>query len=177
MSIIKDTFFGGAEKKAAEAQERGLDRSIEEFAKGTKQAREDVMSLYPSAENNLQAGAQGALDVMGQFLPQQADVFQQGNMNAQSQIAGGLPQIQNALMGGAIDYSQFQPKQVNYDPSVFSQQLPEMQTTEQALAPEAQIYGPQPAGQFNPNNFLGGRFGAGGSFNNGGFNMQNTRMR
>lgn len=172
MSIIKDTFFGGAETKAAEATERGLERSMEAFAEGTDKARSDIMNLYPSAESSLRQGAQGALDVMGQFLPQQADVFQQGNMNAQSQIAAGLPQIQNALMGGAVDYSQFQPKQINYDQGIFNQQLPDVQTSQEALAPA-----PAQPNQFKPNNFLGGRFGNGGAFNNGGFNMQNMRMR
>jgi hypothetical protein len=184
MNIIKDTFFGGAEKKAAAAQERGLDRSIEEFAKGTEKARSDVMSLYPSAENNLKQGAQGALDVMGQFLPQQANVFQQGNMNAQNQISAGLPQIQNALMGGAVDYSQFQPQQINYDQSIFSQQLPEMQTSQQALNPEPSMNSQQVP--FNPggippgataNSFLSGRMGNGRPFNSSGFNMQNMRIR
>jgi len=179
MSIIKDTFFGGAEKKAAQATERGLERSIEAMRVGADRARGEIMDLYPAAEESMRQGSQGALDVMGQFLPQQANVFQQGNMNAQGQLAAGLPQIQNALMGGAVDYSQFQPQQINFDRGVFNQQLPQMQTSQQALNPEPAT--PQggamgPFQGFNANSFLGGGFGSGGPFNGSTFG-QNMRIR
>ena len=98
-------------------------------------------------------------------------------MNAQNQLAAGLPQIQNALMGGAVDYSQFQPQQINFDQGVFNQQLPDTQTSQQALAPEPPPMGPIQQNPFGPNSFLGGRTGNGGGFNNSVFNMQNMRMR
>lgn len=175
MTIVKDTFFGGAEKKAAQAQERGIERQIEESAKGTDEARKQVMALYPAAEESLNKGAQSALDVFGQFLPQQASVFQQGNMGGQQQLAAGLPQIQNALMGGTVDYSQFQPQEIQYDQGIFNQQLPDVQTSNDALNPSAGMSAqqmPQPAPNFGQgalNFFSGG--------NNGSFGMNNRRLR
>ena len=169
MSIVKDTFFGGAEKKAAKASQKGIEAGQRRIEEGTKQARSDIMNLFPSAEANAQKGYQSALDVFGQFMPQQADVFQQGNVAAQNQILAGMPQAQNALMGGAVDYSQFQPTQLNYDPSMFQQQLPEYQTSQQALDPTSgmtaqQIQNrtsmqPQQQNPFDALSGFGGRFG------------------
>jgi len=63
--------------------------------------------------------------VFGQSLPAQMDTFQQGNIGAQQAILSGLPQIQNALMGGNVDYSGFQPYQTQMpDTGFFNQQLP-----------------------------------------------------
>jgi len=137
MSIIKDTFFGGAEKKAAKATQRGIESGQKRIEEGNKQAREDIFNLFPSAEANSQKGYQSALDVFGQFMPQQAQTFQQGNVAAQNQILAGMPQAHNALMGGQVDYSQFQPTQLDYDASMFQQQLPDYQTSQQALSPLA----------------------------------------
>ena len=122
-------------KRAAQSAKDTSSAQIAATTKATNQARGDVMSLFPSAEANSQKGFQSALDVFGKFLPQQAQTFQQGNVAAQNQILAGMPQVQNALMGGAVDYSQFQPTQLNYDPSMFQQQLPDYQNSQQALNP------------------------------------------
>jgi len=193
-------------KKAAGAAVDTSDAQIQATQNATNKARGDLFKLFPSAEANAQQGSQAALDVFGQFMPQQANTFQQGNMNAQNQILAGMPQAQNALMGGAVDYSQFQPKKINFDASMFQQQLPDFQNSQQALDPNAGMtseeiqlatanqppspYGPgfSPFNQGaldniggarvnSPNSFLGGRFGNGGGFNNGSFNMQNMRIR
>lgn len=111
MSIIKDTFFGGAEKKAAKAQQQGIERGIEATQAATAQARQDLGELFPQARQDLQQGFQGALDVFGSVVPQQSDIFQQGNIGAQQAILAGLPQMQNAILGGQIDLSALQPSQ------------------------------------------------------------------
>jgi hypothetical protein len=126
MSFITDTFFGGAEKKAAKAQEEGLERSQEFVQAGTEQARQDLFKLFPAAQQNVQQGFQGALDVFGQALPAQAQTFQAGNVAAQQQLLSGLPQFQNAILGGNIDFSQLQPTQLQRpDLGFFQQQLPQ----------------------------------------------------
>jgi len=158
-----------ASKDAARASGAASDAQIAETRRATEQARGDLFNLFPAAEANAQKGYQGALDVFGQFMPQQAQTFQQGNVAAQNQILAGMPQAQNALMGGAVDYSQFQPTQLNYDPSMFQQQLPEYQTSKQAMDP---TYGmtsqqvqnltsmqPQQQNPFNALSGFGGRFG------------------
>lgn len=121
--------------KAADASTASTSAQIAATKAATDQARGDLFNLFPSAEANSQKGYQSALDVFGQFMPQQAQTFQQGNMAAQNQILAGMPQAHNALMGGAVDYSQFQPTQLNYDSNMFQQQLPDYQNSQQALDP------------------------------------------
>lgn len=125
MSIIKDTFFGGAEKKAAKAQQKGIEKGIEATERAAKQARQDLFNIFPQSRQDIQQGFQGALDVFGQSLPAQTQAFQQGNVGAQQTLLAGLPQIQNALLGGAIDFSQLQPQRLDIDTSFFQQQLPQ----------------------------------------------------
>lgn len=138
MSIIKDTFFGGAEKKAAKAQQKGIEKGIQATQQATNQARQDINRLYPAAQENLLAGFQGALDVFGQSLPAQTQAFQQGNVNAQQSLLAGLPMMQNAILGGQIDYSQLQPRQVNVNTDFFSQQLPQFTSGFEAQQPAQQ---------------------------------------
>lgn len=126
MSIITDTFFGGAEKKAAKAQQKGIEKGIQTTKAAADQARGDLFRLFPAAQQNAQQGFQGALDVFSQSLPAQTQAFQQGNVGAQQQLLAGLPLMQNAILGGQIDYSQLQPYQVQTpDTGFFNQQLPE----------------------------------------------------
>jgi len=113
MTYIKDTFFGGAEKDAAKSQEKAFRDAQQITREATEQARGDLFSLYPSAQQAGQQGFQGALDVFSQSIPQQQQALTQGNVGAQQAILSGLPQMQNALLGGNVDYSQFQPVQVN----------------------------------------------------------------
>lgn len=131
-----------ASKRAANTALNTQGQQMAATDAGVQQARGDLFNLFPSAEANSQKGYQSALDVFGQFMPQQASTFQQGNMGAQNQILAGMPQQHNALMGGAVDYSQFQPTQIDYDPSIFQQQLPDYQTIDQAMNP-AGVIGPQ----------------------------------
>lgn len=128
VSGIKDTFFGGAQKKEAKAQQKGFERQIETIREGQEQARGDVMSLFPQARESLSGGFQSALDVFGQALPQQAQVFQGGNVAAQQTLIDAFPQIQNALLGNQVNMSAFQPYRANYDLSFANQTLPTQQT-------------------------------------------------
>ena len=127
MSIIKDTFFGGAEKKAAKSQQQGIERGIQATEKGVREAKAAVMPLFGQARTDLNQGFQGALDVFGQSLPAQVQAFQGGNVGAQEQLIAGLPLFQNAILGGQVDFSQLQPTQVQTpDLGFFQQQLPRL---------------------------------------------------
>lgn len=145
MSIIKDTFFGGAEKKAAKAQQKGIEAGIAETRRASEQARGDLFNLFPAAQQNANLGFQRALDVFGQSLPAQTQAFQQGNVGAQQQLINALPQYQNALFGAPVDYSQFQPTQIQSpDLSFFQQQLPQFTDSEAALKRQQQNTGVNP---------------------------------
>jgi hypothetical protein len=137
-SLVGAVASRNASKRAANTAANTQDRQMAATAAGIKKARGDLFNLFPTAEANSQKGYQSALDVFGKFMPQQASTFQQGNMAAQNQILAGMPQQHNALMGGQVDYSQFQPSQVNYDPSIFQQQLPQYKSIDDAMNP---IYG------------------------------------
>ncbi len=155
-AVVGAAASSNASKRAAASGADTANAQMGATDAAIQRARGDLFKLFPSAEDNAQKGYQGALDVFGQFMPQQADTFQQGNVAAQNQILAGMPQAHNALMGGAIDYSQFQPTQIDYDPSVFQQQLPDYQSTGDALGFDApggmNFIGPQQ----NPTNALMG---------------------
>jgi hypothetical protein len=125
MSIIKDTFFGGAEKDAAKAQQKGIEAGIEATKEATAQARGDIGRLFPQAQASLTQGLQGAIDLFGQTVPQQLSSFQQGNIGAQQAILSGLPQMQNAILGGSVNLGGLQPFQVQgIDTGFLNQEVP-----------------------------------------------------
>lgn len=128
MSVIKDTFFGGAEKKAAKAQTKSLEEAQRLIRQGVAEAKKDITPLFAGARQSGQQGFQGALDVFGQTLPQQAQAFQGGNVAAQQALLAGFPQFQNAILGGQVDLSGLQPFQPQLPDFSFSQQqLPQLQ--------------------------------------------------
>jgi len=134
-ALIGAAASSDSSKRAANTAENTQGRQMAATDAGVQQARGDLFNLFPTAEANSQKGYQSALDVFGKFMPQQASTFQQGNMAAQNQILAGMPQQHNALMGGQVDYSQFQPSQVNYDPGMFQQQLPQYKSIDDAMNP------------------------------------------
>ena len=132
MTKLLDPFFGGSERKAAKAQTKALEQGQQFVRQGQQQARQDIQQIFPQAQQSLQQGFQGALDIFGQSIPAQTNVFQQGNLAAQQSIAAGLPQFQNAILGGQVDFSQFQPRQLQTpDLSFLQRQLPQLAQAQQ----------------------------------------------
>ena len=148
MGFITDTFFGGAEKDAAKKQVKGIERGQDFIRQGTQEARQDIRNIFPAAQQALQGGFQGASNIFGQALPQQANLFQQGNLAAQQQIAQGLPQFQNAILGSPVDFGQFQPTQIQQPDFGFLQN--QQFQTQNPFTPPEPIMGPQ------QNNVFGG---------------------
>ena len=107
--------------KASKAQQAGADKATAETRRAADEARADIFKLFPASQDALSTGYQGASDIFGQSAPQQADIFQQGNVAAQQQIAAGMPQFQNAILGGHVDYNQFQPTQLEQPDFSFMQ--------------------------------------------------------
>jgi len=117
-----------AAKDAQSDRLKGLKAAERLQQEGIDQARTDINRLFPQAMQVQRGGYQGALDVFGQSLPAQTDVFQQGNVGAQQAILAGLPMAQAAILGGQIDYSGLQPFQAQTpDLSFFQQTLPVVQ--------------------------------------------------
>ena len=124
-AIAGQVISSKATKKATKAQVAAGDRAAATTAAGTKQARDDLFRLFPSAQEAGQQGFQGALDVFNQSVPAQQQAFQGGNVAAQNQILAGLPQMQNALFGNQVDFSQLQAfNPAQQDLGFLNQQLP-----------------------------------------------------
>ena len=138
-SILGAITGSKASSKAAKASKAGSDAALRHQKEAASQARGDLLTMFPNAQRTGQEGFQGALDVFGQSLPAQTDSFMQGNVGAQNAILAGMPQMQNAILGGNVDYSQFQPFQMEQpDLSFFNQTLPQTQyAQDQASAADA----------------------------------------
>lgn len=121
-AVIGGVASNKASKKAAKASVKSSDASIRATQQAAEEARGDVNRLFPQAQQVANQGFRGALGVFGESVPAQFDVFQQGNVGAQQQVLAGLPQIQNAILGGNVDLSGLQPFQVQNVPTDFLQQ-------------------------------------------------------
>jgi hypothetical protein len=140
-AIVGGISSRNATKASVRASEQAGEKSSQQIAASTAQARNDLFKLFPAAQENAQRGYQGALDVFNQALPQQAGVFQAGNVAAQNQLLAGMPQYQNAILGAPVDYSQFQATQLQQPSFDFANQ--QLQYTDP--------YAPPPQQQFQSN--------------------------
>lgn len=148
MSIIKDTFFGGAEKKAAQAQQQGLEQAQRISQQAAAQARGDIMNLFPQAQQTGRQGFQQALDVFSQTLPQQTQAFTSGNVAAQNALLAGLPAMQSAILGTPSQPLDLQAFQFQPDLSFANQTLASLQNQEQNQGQANQTAPPTMQGNF-----------------------------
>lgn len=144
--IAKDTFFGGAAKKAGEALEKSAERSQEIVSQGVEAAKGEIRPLFARAGQAGQQGFQAGLDIFRQTLPQQAQAFQGGNVAAQQSLLAGLQPFQQAILGGQIDLSGLQP---------FQSQPVDFSFAQQQQLPQLQNLPPQQTQQAQPNPLTG----------------------
>jgi hypothetical protein len=132
-----------ASGKASDASKSGQSAALRASEQAGERARAAAIPLFDASQRNALAGFQGALDIQGQFAPEQMRVFQEGNMQAQNTMRGGLdPQIA-AILGGNVDLSGLQAQQVQTpDASMFQQQLPEFSQMIDVLPTQAAQYIP-----------------------------------
>jgi soluble cytochrome b562 len=114
-SVAGGLLSNNASKKAASQQSRSDKKARAAVKDAAEQARADIFDRVDTAEDYSRQGYQDALDVFAQTIPQQANTFTQGNINAQQAILAGLPQIQNAILGAPINYNAFQPTAITPD--------------------------------------------------------------
>ena len=125
---IFDAVFGSGGDDASDAQAAENEANRQFLREGFGQARIDIAKNFPIIEQNQLLGAQGALDVIGRAVPAQIDVFQQGNVAAQTRLGQGLTQRQNAILGSPVDLSFAQDAQkFSFDPSSVQAKLPSFQ--------------------------------------------------
>jgi hypothetical protein len=105
MGWVKDTFLGGAEKKAAKQQVAAGDRAMSTQKEYYEQARGDIMKLFPQAYQGIQssfqqgidqivAGKSSASDVLKQAFNQSNQIQQSGSNAAISALLGRPQQMQ-----------------------------------------------------------------------------------
>lgn len=136
MSSAVKTIFGGTDDSAQKAQTRANKRTEERILELQEQSRQDALPLFDASRQNINQGAQGALDLIGQGIPQETGVFQQGNVAAQQALLAGLPQVQNAIMGQPVDLGGLQAQQLNFNPGFGSNvQLPQQPVPNNPAAP------------------------------------------
>jgi hypothetical protein len=112
--IVTDNFLGGAEKKAGKAQERANIAAQAAQKKGTKKALAAAKAQYAKAEESRRAGGQAGLDIFAQSVPQQAQLFTQGNVGAQNALSGSLSRYRGDILGMQPQAAP-QAQQFNFD--------------------------------------------------------------
>jgi len=134
MSGIMDFLFGGEDTSGQDAARESRAEEIAFLREGQRLGRRDVQALQPGIEQNLDLGAQGALDVFGSSIPAQVSAFQQGNLGAQRALGQGGQQAMNAILGGRpVDLGSIRPVNVQADTSWTQQQLPDFVRSGPAL--------------------------------------------
>ena len=110
-AIIGSAVIGGvASNSAAKKAAKGQENALEASSAATAQARGDIKGLFGEADTQQGQAFQDTRNFLTGALPAQIAPFQAGNVAAQEQLARGLPQIQNALMGNPVDLSGFQAR-------------------------------------------------------------------
>lgn len=109
-------------KDASKAATQGQANAQVANTQMANQARGDVSRLFGDASKVRGETFGNTMDFLNQGIGSQITPFQQGNMAAQNQVARGLPQIQNAIMGNPVDLSGFQAMQIG-QPSDYSLDL------------------------------------------------------
>ena len=80
-----------------------------------QQALGYLQPAYSKASDMGNQYAQQALALQGSTFMPQMQAAQQGNVQAQRMQIAAMPQYRNAIMGGNVDYSAFQPYTQQYD--------------------------------------------------------------
>ena len=117
-AVVASAVIGGiSSSKAAKTGAKAAERGQDILAASRDKAEANVNRLFPQAKEAQTQGFQNFRNLINeQVLPQQTQPFIGGNMAAQQQVARGLPQIQNAILGLPTDLSGFQARQIGQTP-------------------------------------------------------------
>jgi len=135
-AVIGGIASNKASKRAAEGQENAL----AETRASIGQARGEVKDAFAAAEQLQNQGFQNALGGLFGGAERQIAPFQEGNVQAQNTLIGGLQQQQNALLGNApVDLSGFQAQRIPFE----AMSQPQMMANQGQLTPlGGQFQGP-----------------------------------
>lgn len=134
MGGLVKAIFGGTDRSAQTAQVAANKDNSALFQSLANQAAGRATSLYGAADQNRNITLEQILALLGGTIPQQLSARQQGNMGAQQQLIGGLPMIQDAIIGRPVNMGALQPTQISYGTDFAHQSAPQFVTSQQALA-------------------------------------------
>ena len=126
LSGITEKVFGGTDNSQQKMQQQANQKSQEYIERMTNLGRGDANYLYPQGDYARNQGINAAMGLMGNAMPTQMGLFQDGNVSAQMQLLAGLPQYQNAILGMPVNNQAMQPTRLSMpDPSAYQQRLPD----------------------------------------------------
>lgn len=101
-------------RRAADVARDSNDAQLQYLAASEQKARDEANRLYPEAEEARNQGYQRSMDFLSGAQQPIMNAMQDGNVGAQNVLAGAAPQMQNAILGGPVDYSFMQPQRLDF---------------------------------------------------------------
>ena len=99
-------------KKASRDQTRALERSQDTTNRLAAQSADEAKNLFARGKQSQNEGYQHAINLLTGTMPQQANLINQGNVNAQQTLLGGGQGFMDALLGHTTNpYSYLQASQ------------------------------------------------------------------
>ena len=135
---IGDAYFGGAEKDAAKEEQKGLANASQALQNSSAIARGESTELFRRGAENAQGGFQAALDTWNRTIPQQMQTYQDGNVQGQQQMLGGLQQGIGAMLGQPVDFRPIADSWRVSAPQYQNATLPTQRTIEHGMAADGQ---------------------------------------
>ncbi len=98
-TVVSGVVSSRSAKKAAKAGEKGSERSADAIEFAADRARDDVFDFFPSAQQDLLAGAGAAGDILTGGVSEQQRLLSAGNIAAQNTLGQSFQTQKAALLG------------------------------------------------------------------------------
>jgi hypothetical protein len=100
MGGVTDWLFGDQESTKGIKFQRDANQRVQEFAQeSTGAARQDLLDIFPRAQESAQQASRAAIDVARKGPQSQIRALSRAGTNAQKALMGGMAAYQNAIMG------------------------------------------------------------------------------
>jgi len=109
LSGLTEKVFGGTDNSAQKEQIKANAASKAYTEAMAKQSAAQANYLYSQGDYARNTGINAAMGLMGNNMPTQMGMYQNGNVAAQQQLLAGLPQYQNAILGMPVNNNALQP--------------------------------------------------------------------
>ena len=107
--------------KASKDAIKGQEKAAAIFRESTERAGREIIPRFQQAAQGIRRAGRQNLNLLGTIPQCVTKPFQQGNIQAQQAISGGLQQQQNALLGLPTDLSSLDPVAVHVPRNINTQ--------------------------------------------------------